>query len=176
MSLYRWFSSVSSKPYLPDPSKDETKEKEHKVAKANTNVVEAMESQDRRKQPRGTYTFYSPELRAKIGKFAAESGNKAAIERFSREVGKPLSKSTVRGFKKRYYEALRQNRTGEPVTRLEHHLRGGPLKLGNLDSSVQDYIRKLRLAGGIVNRATVIAAARGIVEHNNPSLLCEHMG
>ena len=34
----------------------------------------------------------------------------------------------------------------------------------------------MRLAGGIVNRAIVIAAARGIVEHNNPSLLCEHGG
>ena len=54
MSLYRWFSSASSKLYLPDPSKEETKEKEHEVAKANTNVVEAMESQDRRKRPQGT--------------------------------------------------------------------------------------------------------------------------
>ena len=34
----------------------------------------------------------------------------------------------------------------------------------------------MHLAGGIVNRAIVIAAARGIVEHNNPSLLCEHGG
>ena len=34
----------------------------------------------------------------------------------------------------------------------------------------------MRLAGGIVNRAIVIAAAKGIVEHNNPSLLCEHGG
>ena len=83
-----------------------------------------MESQDRRKRPRGTYTFYSPELCAKIRKFAAESGNKAAVERFSREVGKPLNESTVRGCKKRYYEALRQNRTRKPVTRLEHHLCG----------------------------------------------------
>ena len=83
-----------------------------------------MESQDRRKRPRGTCTFLSPELRAKIGKFAAESGNKADVEKFSREVGKPLSESTVRGFKKGYYEALKQNQTGEPVMRLEHHLRG----------------------------------------------------
>ena len=45
-----------------------------------------------------------------------------------------------------------------------------------MDSNVQDYIRKLRLAGGVVNKANVIAAARGIVEHNNPFLLCEHGG
>ena len=48
--------------------------------------------------------------------------------------------------------------------------------MGDLDSNVQDYIRKLRLAGVVVNRAIVIAAAMGIVEHNNPSLLCEHGG
>ena len=63
MSLYRWFSSASSKPYLPDPSNEETK-KEDEVAKASTKVGEAMESQDRRKRPRSTYTFFSPELRA----------------------------------------------------------------------------------------------------------------
>ena len=45
-----------------------------------------------------------------------------------------------------------------------------------MDSSVQDYIRKLHLAGGVVNRAIVITAAGGIVQHNNPSLLIEHGG
>ena len=124
-SLYRWFSSSSSKPFLPDPSTEKTKEKEFEVAKANAKVVEAMESQERRKR-RGTYAFFTPELRAKIGKFAAESGNKAAVEKFSRELGKPLSESTIHGFKKQYYKALKQNRSGKPVTRLEHHLRGRP--------------------------------------------------
>ena len=71
---------------------------------------------------------------------------------------------------------MKQNRTCEPVTQLEHGLRGRPLKLGDLDSNVQDYIRKLRLSGGVVNRAIVIAAAKGIVEYNKPELLCEHGG
>ena len=98
MSLYRLFSSAFSKPYLPDPFNEETKKKEDKVTKANTKVIEAIESQDRRKRPRDTYTYFSPELHAKIGKFAAKSGNKVDVENYSREVGKPLSKSTVRGF------------------------------------------------------------------------------
>ena len=42
MSLYRWFLSASSKLYLPDPSKEETKKKEDEVAKANTKVAEAI--------------------------------------------------------------------------------------------------------------------------------------
>ena len=120
MSGYRWFSSLSNKPFLPDPVQEMTKEKEVEVTNANTRVLEAMESQQRR-------TYYSPELRAKIAKFAAESGNKAAVEKFSTEMGKLVSESTVRGLKKRYYEALKQNRTGEPVTQLEHGLRGRPL-------------------------------------------------
>ena len=62
------------------------------------------------------------------------------------------------------------------VTRLEYRLCGRPLKLGDLDSSIQDYIKKLHLAGGVVNRAIVITAARGIVQHNNPSLLIKHGG
>ena len=76
MALYHWFSSASSKPYLPDPSNEETKKKEDEVANANTKVIEAMESQDRRKHPRCAYTYFSPERRAKIGKFAAESGTR----------------------------------------------------------------------------------------------------
>ena len=101
------------------------------------------------------HTAYTPELRAKIGKFAAKSGNNAAIEKFSKMTRKPVSENTVRGMKKSYYEALKHNPKGEVVTRLEHGLRGRHLKLGNLDCNVQDYIRKLRVAGGIVNRAIV---------------------
>ena len=54
--------------------------------------------------------------------------------------------------------------------------RGRLLKLGDLDSNVQDYIRKLRVSGGVVNRAIVIAATTGIVEYNKSALLCEHGG
>ena len=175
-SLYRWFSSSSNKPYLPDPTRELTKKKELEVANTNKRVAEAMESQPCRRKRSGSYTYYPPKLRAKIGRFAAESGNKAAVEKFSKELGKPVSESTVRGFKKKYYEASKGNQTGEPIARLEHGLRGRPLKLGDLDSNVQDYLKKLRVAGGVVNRAIVIAAAKGIVEHHNPAMLYEHGG
>ena len=36
------------------------------------------------------------------------------------------------------------------------------------------YIKNLRIAGGIVNRSIVVAAARGIVSHRNLGLLKEH--
>ena len=73
--------------------------------------------------------------------------------------------------KKAFYLALKQRKDGEPVTRLEHRSQGRPLLLGSVDTNVQEYIRKLRRAGGIVNRAIVIAAATGIVQHNNPAML-----
>ena len=96
MSLYRWFSSASSnKPYLPDSTREQTKEKELEVANANERVAAAMETRPSRKRS-STYLFYTPELRAKIGKFAAESGNKTAVEKFSKEIGKPVSESTLR--------------------------------------------------------------------------------
>ena len=73
--------------------------------------------------------------------------------------------------KKAYYWALKQRKDGKPVTRLEHRSRGRPFLLGSVDTNVQEYTRKLRRAGGIVNRAIVIAAATGIVQHNNPAML-----
>ena len=92
------------------------------------------------------------------------------MKKFSKQLGKPISESIVRGFKKAYCSALSKTKGAEPITRLEHGLRGRPLLLGDLDSNVQEYVRKLRLAGLIVNRAIVIAAATGIVEFHNPAL------
>ena len=53
--------------------------------------------------------------------------------------------STVYGFKKAY---LKKSQNAEPIIRLEHGLCGCPLLLEDLDSNVQKYVRKLRLAGG----------------------------
>ena len=48
--------------------------------------------------------------------------------------------------------------------------------MGDLDSNVQDYIRKLRVAGGVVNSTIVISDAKGIVEYLNPGMLLNHGG
>ena len=130
MSLYRWFapSKQAPKPYLPDPSKEGTEKDALEVEAANQRV----EGELGRKR-RGKYNHYDPVLRAKIGKYAATSGNVAAVKKFSEQLRKPISESTVRDF---------------------------TLLLGDLD----------------VNRAIVISAATGIVEYNNPALLCAHGG
>lgn len=40
----------------------------------------------------------------------------------------------------------------EVINQLVHGTRGKPVKLGVLDEQVQNYIRKLRMCGGIVDR------------------------
>ena len=155
MSLYRWFapSKQAPKPYLPDPSKEGTEKDVLEVEAANQRV----EGELGRKR-RGKYNHYDPVLRAKIGKYAATSGNVAAVKKFSEQLGKPISESTVCDFKKAYCSVLSKTKSDEPVTRLEHGvtrlehgLRGRPLLLGDLDSKVQQYVRKLRLATNIIS-------------------------
>ena len=94
MSPYRWFipqkPPTTRKPYLPDSSKEASQKDALEVEAANQCVEEELG-----RKRRGTYNYYDPELRAKIGKYAATSGNKAAVNKFSKEMGKPISESTV---------------------------------------------------------------------------------
>lgn len=63
------------------------------------------------------------------------------------------------------------------VTSLPKKPQGRPLLLGQeLDKAVQDYIEALRIAGGVVNSAIVVAAANGIVSAKDVSLLSSRGG
>ena len=79
-SLYLWFSSAS---FLPDSTSEKTKDKQLEVASANEGVVALMQTGPIGSKQLNSYVFYSPELQAKIGKFAAKNGNKVAVEKFS---------------------------------------------------------------------------------------------
>ena len=50
------------------------------------------------------------------------------------------------------------------------------MELGQYDATVKGYIHSLRLAGGIVNRSIVVAAAKGMVCHVASNCLQEHSG
>lgn len=131
----------------------------------------------RRKRKRGSYCCYDEELRYKIGKYAAENGNIAAVRKFSEGREKPLSESTVRSMKAAYYRESRVAMTaGQQLQSLPHKVRGAKTLLGDLDKDVEVYIEGLRKAGGIVNSRICIAAARGILEALKPSLLPEFGG
>ena len=51
------------------------------------------------KKRRGTYHFYDAELRAKIGCFAAENINEAAVKKYSAELSYAIPESTVHSMK-----------------------------------------------------------------------------
>ena len=82
-----------------------------------------------RKRQHRSYNNYDPELRAKIGKYAATSGNAAALKKFSEQLGKPISESTVGGFKKAHCLVLNTTKSAETIRSLEYELRGRPLYL-----------------------------------------------
>lgn len=54
--------------------------------------------------------------------------------------------------------------------------RGRPLKLGQYDDLVKAYIRRLRVAGGVVNAQIVMAGAKGILMFKDSTLLKENGG
>ena len=130
---------------------------------------------------RNAYTAFSDEDRAKIniGKHAAENGNSSALKKF-RRVYPDLGESTVRSFKRKYYEVLkeqvRQSGQSAIVESIPSKKRGRPLTLGDLDNEVQQYVRALRTAGTPVGSPVMIAAARGIVMAKKSSLASRKCG
>ena len=116
---------------------------------------------------RGKYQVLSATLKAKIGKYAAENGNTAASRHFSKDLEKPLSEGTIRGFKSKYLDELsRKRKANEDLTTesLPDKKRGRPLLLGEeLDHKVQAYVQALRDSGGSVSSAIVSTAAKGIL-------------
>ena len=125
-------------------------------------------------QKRGKYNSYTPEQRAKIGKYAAENGPSRAAKHYTAVWGIHINESTARRLKTEYLkmlkkEILKEKDRGdegaaprEPIviTSLEPKDRGRPLLLGEeLDAAVQEFVNNLRAANGVVNRLVVMGAA-----------------
>lgn len=175
MSLYNYFQpSATQLPTAQDAGISESY-----TAGANDAVERQLSEDKQRGKKRKRYTVFSDEQRAEIGKYAAENGNKAALEKFRRDIP-DLGESTIRLFKKKYYFILKeQKRSGVAaplVKAIPSMKRGRPLTIGALDGVVQSYIRALREAGTPINASIVIAAANGIVCSKDCSLLAENGG
>ena len=142
-----------------------------------------MQQSEKRSKNRGHYYEYSPEVRATIGKYAAANGLSAASRYFSKKLKHPVSISTVASMKKMYAEEREIRRRKSAGTGTDHQeitalqkKRGRPLLLGDIDSQVQTYLKKVRDSGGVINSRIVMSAARGLVLYYNPSLLKEKGG
>ena len=160
------------------------------VENANASVKKLQEkvtSQSPRRPIR--YNDYTPEERASIGKYAAENGIASAVRHFSRVGSKKVPETTARRLKTEYLRRMKElvkdggvaGSTEENVTPIVNTLptkaQGRPLLIGaELDTTVQEYINALRVAGGVVNTGIVQAAALGVIGARDPGLLREHGG
>ena len=98
MSIRSYFKPACS---LPTPVETgigavATKEANRAVQRVLDEQSSQQPSPKRRK-----YTTFNDEQRARVGKYAAENGNTAALRKFRSEMPS-LGESTVRFFKKRY--------------------------------------------------------------------------
>ena len=112
---------------------------------------------------------YTPKERYEIGKYAAEFGNTGAVKHAKTKYGYTINESSVRSLKQYYLKELNRKYSSIQETQeLPMQNRGRPLLLGDeLDAYIADYIRKLRMCGGIVNRSLVIASAYGSLNTKN---------
>lgn len=128
-----------------------------------------------RKRKRGNYERFSPETKAKIARYAINHGASKAARYYSTTLNKNVQESTVRRFKTAYLLESKRN-DGSPITALTPQKRGRPPLLGNLDEDVQDYIKDLRISGGIINTNIVRCIGRGVLLHKDKFQLEEFGG
>ena len=149
------------------------------VASATARVGE-IASEPKPKRRKTTQHTYSAERRASTGKYASLHGPAAAVKHFMGMCGHAVPESTVRMFRYAYHAELKSQSSAHSgpvsVSSLPCKPKGRPLLVGNLDNLVKQYIVQLRAAGGVINVDVVMAAARGIVESKNQSLLVEYGG
>ncbi|KAA0193073.1 hypothetical protein HAZT_HAZT008553 [Hyalella azteca] len=101
-----------------------------------------------------------PEVRAAIGKYAAEHGNLAAVKFYKEHHKIVIPESTVRGLKDKY---LNKKLSGKnEVTWLGFAQRGRPMRLGKYDEVVSSFL--------------VIATAKQVLIREDASLLEENGG
>ena len=101
---------------------------------ANELVHEAQQVAAEGRKNRGVYHKLTPNMRARIGKYASENGVAAAAGHFSRELDKSLNESTVRGLKKAHLAEVGHKRRAREddlsVDKLNPAKRGRSLLLG----------------------------------------------
>ena len=168
MSLYNNFKRTL-------PTSKATGIGESATKKGNEEVQNVLDSGEKRaKKPRKERTVYSGEDRAAIGKYAAENGNASAQKHFKKKFPE-LGEGTVRSFKQKYLSLI-ANSGNSSITSIPTKCMGRPLALGDFDQEVQKYMKALRAAGTAISSPLVVAAAQGIIEAKDRTLLVENGG
>ena len=109
-------------------------------------------STGRQRGKRQFYAHYSGEMRAKIGTYAAENGNKKARKHFSKDFP-VLKESTIRNFKKKFYVKLAEERKAgnTQVICIPSEVHGRPPILMDLDNKLVTFLKGIRSRAGVIN-------------------------
>ena len=178
MSIYAYFQreTPSGLPIQPPVGSTLTQLEINKTNKIVKEIIDRTESKTPKR--RGKYATYTGTKRAKIGKYASEHGITKACKHFSQIWKRDVPETSVRRYKGEYIKALAQQKdSGNSVETLPTKRKGRPLLVGaELDTAIQDYLKSLRLAGGVVNTAIVLGAAEGIISARYPGKLQRNGG
>ena len=155
--------------YLPEQEATSLGTKEYnEVVLSVGNIVDPDRNSSSNRK-RGNYNHYSPEMRAKNGKYASENGNARAINHFKAQLPN-LTESNVRTFKRAYQKKLketkRQGGIQENVTSILHGTRGRPPILLDLDQKLISLLKSIQNRGGVVNFSVVKASALALIKRN----------
>ncbi len=169
-------ASRATHPALPDPNAEPTEDAAAATEAANRAIQEEVLEPPAKRQKRA-YNIHTPEFRAKVARYALQHGNSTTARYFSSKE-KKLGESTVRRWVKDLKMKMATDKVDySDVKALQPAPRGRPTLLPkDLDAMVQQHIKKLRQAGGIVNQKIAIATARGLVTHHDRTLLQENGG
>lgn len=156
--------------HLPNPADFENPAE---IRIVNEVVKETIQNVEKEKK-RGSYKKFDDSFKLKVAGYARHHGDAAAIRNFFKNDPKPPDESTVRGWRKRLLELD----TGDnSPTSLSKAKRGRPSKVeDDIIDQVRNYIKLMNKEGGIVNRAIVMAAAKGFVMAEDRSILKEFGG
>ena len=103
-----------------------------------------------------------------------ENGDAAASRKFSKELGKTLAESTIRGMSNAYEKNLT---FGKLVTSLPTGDHSRPLLLGKeWDNKVKDFVNAVRKSGGSMSTKLLLAGTKGLLQAAKPPILVEHGG
>ena len=96
-------------PGLPDPSLCSTQRDALITQTANDGVdTTTAATTPTRKRKRGDYNFYDDETRAKIARYSVENGVARAARKFSSDLGKKVSETSVHSMRDTYLKLKKQ--------------------------------------------------------------------
>ncbi len=113
-------------------------------------------------------------------KHAIQHGNTSAARKYSTVLGYKMNESSVRNWVKKYRAAVagteKDISTVTPAD-LANKPKGKPLLIGSEnDQKVQELVKSIRQAGGVINRSIVLSLGHGVISARDRSILKKYGG